>query len=82
MKKILVLTNNSILSAAFRYRIYYTLLVVKKRHDVQVETLCLYSERTSRILASKDNLSKLFCVIYDVARFFISMIFLQKNMIR
>ena len=79
MKKILVLSNVGMLSAAFRYRIYNTLSILTQAGYINADVLCLYSNSTMRILNGRKQVLKFVRVCYDIAVFIIRLYKLRKN---
>ena len=69
MKKILVLSNDSELSPALRYRLCYTLRLLEKEEKVHLKLLCLYSDKTMEVLGGINQIAKVIYVMRDMIRF-------------
>lgn len=64
-----MLSNESELSPALRYRILNTLIFLKDERKIHLNKLCLYSDKTMGLLGGVNQITKVLYVIKDILRF-------------
>ena len=79
MKRVLVLSNVSELSPAFRYRILNTLQLLENEKKIRLEVLCFYSNKTMKVLGGLNQIAKVGYAIWDAVKFFNRLRKLKKN---
>lgn len=69
MKKIILLSNVDVKSPAVRYRMIYTLDLLKKEEKVSYEFLHYYSSKTIKSMDRQNQIAKLIYVLGDLIKF-------------
>jgi hypothetical protein len=79
MKTILLLSNADISSPAIRYRLIYTLNLLKEEEKVKYDYLHFYSNKSTKAMDSGRQLQKLIYILIDLLNFIWKIIFLRKK---